>query len=103
MINGNFPSRYVNGTSALKVTDWENSAYGASVIPFPACRPTSLKRTSKSLKARMQEILAASEMYCSLMLEDFRGCPYNVFTRKGISVLAISISALAIASIIAGA
>ena len=52
---------------------------------------------------RLSEILSASEMYCSLKFEDVRGCPYGIFTSKGIAILSITSSLLAVISLFAAA
>ena len=47
-------------------------------------------------------LLASSEMYCSLRYEDVRGCPYNAFDHRAIAVLASASAALALVSLAIG-
>jgi len=48
-------------------------------------------------------LMYSSEMACSLMFEDFRGCPYNAFSRPCIAFLSSSCALLAVASLLIGA
>jgi len=48
------------------------------------------------------ELIQSSELLCSLMFEDAKGCPYNSFTPRSIAVLSCSSSLLAIVSLLAG-
>lgn len=50
-----------------------------------------------------RDVLDSSEMYCSLKYEDFHGCPYGVFTRKGIAALSSASACVAVLSIAFGA
>ena len=47
-------------------------------------------------------LIYSSEMACSLMFEDARGCRYNVFTKPYIALLSSSCTALAIAALLIG-
>lgn len=106
--NGGF---YIEGTSALKEEAWALPKGETTIIPFPApaCdkhvqRATQPTKSLASLaKQKALAILEASEMYCSLRLEDFRGCSYGIFTKGGVTMLSFAISAIAIVSVVAGA
>lgn len=53
--------------------------------------------------AYVSELFKSSEMYCSLRYEDYRGCPYNKFTPRGIATLAVVCYAFAALSLVLGA
>ena len=46
------------------------------------------------------KMLDSSEMFCSLRFEDVKGCPYNTFTPRGIAVLSLASSIMALVSLI---
>ena len=65
-----------------------------------AAEPEDLKaRASRAFR----NVLESSEMYCSLKYEDFRGCAYGVFTRRGVAALSAVSCCVATLSIVAGA
>ena len=47
-------------------------------------------------------VIRSSEMLCSLMFEDARGCPYNSFTPRSIAALSCSTAFIAVVSLLAG-
>ena len=107
-------SKYTNGTAALKMPRWAESPDDAKIIAFPSSRMVTCtahaatrepKRAARHAKpsGRVQRILESSEMYCSLKLESMGGCPYNLFTKRGIATLSAGASAIAIVSLILGA
>ena len=61
------------------------------------------RRSSSPARSKVRQILESSEMYCSLKLEDFRGCPYRIFTTRGIAFLSGASSVLAVLSIVVAA
>ena len=101
----------IEGTSALKSQATEKGRNGATIIEFPrkfsSCNDAMTARLDGSFRSRIltkfRAILAASEMYCSLKFEDFRGCQYHRFNRRGIAVLTTATAMIAVAAIIAGA
>ena len=99
----------VNGTSALKLQRLHEAGEKATIIAFPRHdnrkmhveeAPNSI---ATSIRSRISNLLASSEMYCSLKFEDFRGCGYGIFTQRGIAALSTGAAALAIISLITGA
>ena len=102
----------INGTSALKVQHCPQRTRTATIIDFPgACHRTYSERASHPehlmlldvVKAKVRGVLDSSEMYCSLKFEDLRGFQYNKFNAKGIAVLSVATSFIAIVSIAVGA
>ena len=98
--------------AALKLSAAAGSAARrrATILPFPGAGLAAhggvrkgaippLRRALDALKVRVTGILAASEMYCSLKFEDFRGCAYHLFTRRGIAALSAAVGAIAILSL----
>lgn len=51
---------------------------------------------------KFMNLVHSSEMMCSLLYEDVRGCPYNSFTPGNIAVLSLASSFLAVASLVIG-
>ena len=104
---------YVTGTSALKLYESKPAhATTARIVKLPRIervdakreRTASHARTSNgtSRSSRLKKILDASEMYCSLITEDFRGCSYNLFSKQNVQVLAAAGSAIAVISLFFG-
>ena len=110
-MDGRIGGIYTNGTSALKLDNWHSPTGKGSIIAFPDNAVSGAFKQADSVigtilataKRKVRDILAASEMYCSLRFEDFMGCPYRIFSRKGIAVLSSSVAVLAIVSIVVGA
>lgn len=50
-------------------------------------------------KTFFAKAIDASEMACSLIYEDVKGCPYHAFTPRSIAALSISSSILALLSL----
>ena len=109
MIDERMACYYVNGTSALDLQRWHETGEKATIIPFPRREDrnphiaSSSKQEGATVKNRISNLLASSEMYCSLKLEDFRGCRYGIFTRQGIAALSTGTAVLAIISLVVGA
>lgn len=111
MINSKVMRFDVEGTSALKSQAFPSPKADAAIIPFPNSvregQDFNLARFLSPLVARTRRkalsVLEASEMYCSLRFEDFRGCAYGIFNRKGICALTLATSAMAVASLVFGA
>ena len=108
--NRNF---YVNGSLAVEIPQWVETREEAKIIVFPGshqnnCARITLSRSGKQAKIapvarKLSDILASSEMYCSLRFEDMHGCPYDVFTRAGIASLSAGAGIIAVVSLILGA
>ena len=102
---------YTNGTAALEMREHPQLRREDGIIPFPLSREDGnaplpgfgAAPLVQTLKSELDRILEGSEMYCSLKLEDFRGCPYGVFTKRGVAVLSSASALLAIISILTGA
>ncbi len=104
---------YTDGTSALKAPQ---PAFGNRPIKFTAF-PGSLERPAEKLPQHANanrphrfaasrfvwDVLYSSEMYCSLKLEDFKGCAYGVFTQKGIAALCVGAALIGGISLALGA
>ena len=108
-MNGHGVNFYIEGTAALQMEGRSASHGKASILPFPQDMRESRKGGADALEAiiaginrRALDILERSEMYCSLKLEDFRGCPYHLFTKHGIAMLSAATTAVAVASIALG-
>ena len=102
----------VEGTSALQPAYVEPVQKVGHILPFPGNSnintETSVLITKSgsfayTVKKCIQSALDASEMYCSLRFEDFKGVPYRVFTKRGVAALSVSSAALACIAIIVGA
>ncbi len=105
------PNFYVNGTSALKVQS-RPSTHGITFTAFKGGRrnrdnviPASAAsaQSKQTVRSFLQSALYASEMYCSLLFEDFRGCSYKVFTHAGIATLSAVSALVAIVALAFGA
>ena len=108
---------YIDGTSALDMRGVGIQSRTANVIEFPLKRyeETKARSTSKAVKSAMRkrrfeerrntlrDILESSEMYCSLKLESFTGCPYALFSKGSIAALSVGSAAIAIVSLLFGA
>ncbi|MBQ9041941.1 MAG: hypothetical protein IJ111_03920 [Eggerthellaceae bacterium] len=104
---------YTNGTAALKMPRWAETAEDAKIIMFPTRNSAPAvhnvrahaqeKPAAERKTATAKRILESSEMYCSLKLESMLGCPYNLFTKQGIAILSACSGAIAIVSLILGA
>ena len=83
----------------------------ATIIPFPERKSSSrgarcegaAASAQPSIRKRVLDVLLASEMYCSLMFEDVRGCRYGKFTPTAISVLSASSAVVAALALFFGA
>ena len=106
-------SSYTNGTSALKMQRWVAQPDEATIIKFPGskCRTAreepphqepGPQRETNGFK-NLERVFESSEMYCSLRYESMLGCPYHLFTRKGIAVLSVGASVIAAIALILGA
>ena len=101
---------YTNGTSALKMPRWVEEPEDAKIIMFPTSRTMSLAegvpqdddQPSADRQGAFRTILDSSEMMCSLRLESMAGCPYNLFTKRGIAALSIGSAIVGVASAILG-
>ena len=109
----NLKQFYVAGTSALKLYEYEPAQVStARIVKLPCIervddpegRASAPKKVAdaNSRQQRLKSILDASEMYCSLKTEDFRGCRYNLFSKNNVQLLATAGSAIAIISLIFG-
>lgn len=112
MANRNFRS-FTNGTAALEMPRYVTQPDEATIIKFPGSRqnvagaqPNRRDGGPKHATPKhsfLKSALESSEMYCSLKFESMRGCPYHLFTRKGVAVLSLGASAIAAVSLILGA
>ena len=104
---------YTNGTAALKMPRYVTQPDEAAIIKFPGShqcvaetQPARRDGGPKHVAPKrgfLKNTLESSEMYCSLKLESMLGCPYHLFTHKGIAVLSLGASAIAAVSLILGA
>ena len=102
-----------DGTAALAPLTGSNRR-GSKVVEVVAIRCGGSRKASRGahaapakapadkVKAFFRNALDSSEMYCSLKFEDFRGCPYGIFTQRGIAVLSAASSCIAVLSIAFG-
>ena len=103
---------YTDGTAALKL---ESAAPCTSSPSFVAFRGSNRHMSSNDahgaqplpsshgLKSFAQGVLERSEMFCSLVLEDFRGVSYNMLTSSNITTLSVASAVVAILAIAIGA
>ena len=111
MMSGRNSALRIEGTAALKAQACPAANAGSIIIPFPGILrnspATGIGNSLESIASRIKEralgILEASEMYCSLRFEDYRGCQYGIFTKKGVAVLSLALSMVAVVSVILGA
>ena len=95
---------YINGTSAIDLTKSSHVACKVVRIEFPADRRRAhpndrVNRISRAARRAFE----GSEMLCSLMFEDFRGCAYGMFARREIVFASMVVTVLAIIAIALGA
>lgn len=113
-MNQNSKQFYVAGTSALKLNEIEAAIpTTARIVKLPCIervdenrgkKPAHAKRAqAHSHEKHLKKILDSSEMYCSLITEDFKGCSYNLFSRQNIQLLAVAGTAIAVISLVFGA
>lgn len=112
MARRNFNS-YTNGTSALKMPRWAETADDAKIIMFPGRQTVAMQRKPaahvqrKAAEAQpastLKRILESSEMFCSLRSESMMGCPYNLFSKQGIAALSTGAAVIAAISLAFGA
>ena len=108
---------YIDGTSALKLASNEQYGRRAAIIPFPSHAKAdsrmpqsddrknakrAITHSSTIFERLYHSVFATSEMLCSLLLEDVRGCPYRMFSRRDIALASASAALIAIASIAFG-
>ena len=106
------PIFYVDGTAALKVST-RSSVQGTTFTAFkcssersehkPVERPVRMAKRPVGFSATVRSIMESSEMFCSLLTEDFRGCAYHVFSNTGIATLATGSAVVAILALVLGA
>ena len=114
----NLKQFYVAGTSALKLYEYEPAHIStARIVKLPCIervdnpegktpasnRAEEAKVDAISRQQRLKNVLDASEMYCSLISEDFKGCRYNLFSKNNVQLLTVAGSAIAIISLVFGA
>lgn len=110
MANTRITNYRVDGTAALKVQEPPIEKHCATIVPFPLHKQVSNKgfwgisiaQLGNMLADKLSSALEESEMYCSLKYEDFHGCAYRLFSRKGLAVLSAMTSAIAVAAIAIG-
>ena len=119
MISKRTANLYIDGTSALKPALDVHEGHRATIIQFPGNRnheerqrlqldgrpsvPTVFEATNRlSLKHLLYSVFASSEMLCSLLFEDVRGCPYHLFSRQTIAAASVAAAVFAIACIVIG-
>ena len=102
----------VDGTAALSASIQPKNAHTARIIEFSVQAQNNrdgLRNDETNPKAtdtfmtRIRTLVLASEMYCSLVLEDARGVAYNLFSKKAISALAAACFVVATFAIAFGA
>lgn len=105
---------YTNGTAALKIPRFAESPDDAKIIKFPASRASAQREPRADLPAKSPQplrqraaqsaraVLDSSEMACSLRFESMGGCPYNLFTTRGIAALSAGASFIGVLSLILG-
>lgn len=103
MTNGRAIEFNIEGTAALETAYEPGRAKYGSVITLPMAfkkytdekRGAGLLGFSAPIRQKISEILESSEMICSLLLEDARGCSYGVFSKQGITAMSGSLFAIA--------
>ena len=109
--------RYTDGTSALKPDFGRRRKKDPVIIAFPRQRARGTRAGSAragesefqkpsmrqgGMRNRLVAVLEASEMFCSLLFEDYRGCSYGIFTRKGIALASTAAAIIAMTAIFFG-
>ena len=112
MANRNLRS-FTNGTAALEMPRSVKQPDEATIIKFPGTRQNVAARQldrrdngpkhAAPKRSFLRNALESSEMYCSLRFESMQGCPYHLFTKRGVAALSLGASAIAIVSLILGA
>lgn len=103
----------IDGTAAIDIHRGRTglSASGLRIVAVRTGKKVNSGRGAhaaepEGLKARASRtiwsVLESSEMYCSLKYEDFRGCAYGVFTRKGIAAFSAFSGCVATLSLVLG-
>ena len=115
MISKRTVDLYIDGTSALKPAIDVHEGHRATIIQFPGNREVRQRphldiRSSASnasaepnqsiLKRLFYSVFASSEMFCSLLFEDMRGCPYRLFSKRTIAATSVVVAVFAIACIV---
>ena len=62
-----------------------------------------IRSISRVIANRVYAGAYSSEMFCSLKYEDYRGCPYNMFSHSQIAWMSAAVFAISTCSIILGA
>ena len=108
---------YIDGTSALKPDFDVRERNRATIIPFPGhhaaikhiqlmCDRADAAEAREPLRSILKRmfysVFASSEMLCSLLFEDVRGCPYQLFTKRSIAAISASMTLIAVASLAFG-
>ena len=110
MANTRIMNYRIDGTAALKASEIPIENHCATIVPFPSNNRVSDKgfwgisiaQLGNVLADKVSSVLEGSEMYCSLKYEDFHGCAYRLFSRKGIAVLSATTSIIAVVAIVVG-
>ncbi len=110
---GNWNANYYSdGSCALEMPARYDSPRDARFRAFAGTEPkrsneAKTMRPRRPVEAheqsRLQSILDASEMFCSLKTEDSRGCRFNQFSYGQATFLAGASSLIAIVALILGA
>ena len=103
---------FTNGTSALRMEPACPKTHSAKIIPFEKrdIVRRGERRVSRALpetkptrqRSVLKNILESSEMYCSLKLESFLGCPYGALSIRNITCIAVGSTVIGLISLILG-
>ena len=95
---------YNSTTSAIKPT--QESQHGCRIIRpefSQVHRPEPIQQPANPIARLARRVFESSEMLCSLFLEDFRGCAYNLFSEREAIVTGVILCTLATLAIVFGA
>ncbi len=89
------------GTAAVKVVDRRSRA---RIIEFPTASMQALPHSVEHCRRNRvaASSLAKSELICSLLFEDARGCSYRAFTRAQSVGLGLALFAAGLATVLIG-
>lgn len=103
---------YTDGTSALNMGLACPQTRQARIIKFEQrnrvqdgelpVKCSMAEKPSNDFTGYIRRILESSEMYCSLKLESFLGCPYRVLSPQNVTCIAVGSTIIGMISLILG-
>ena len=95
---------YIIGTSAIDMRNGDSRPCRIMRLEYPAHQNRTRVHDLQNPIARfVRRACEGSEMLCSLMFEDLRGCAYGIFSRRETVIASVVVTALAVLAIALGA